>query len=202
MGITKKGENTKKRIVRSATKLIYENGYKNTSIDDILKDSDTTKGSFYFHFRNKDEVAMAAVGKFYSYMKREMLEPMKDNEKGSLDAISSMFDIITENMERQECVGGCFLGNMALEISDCREEMRVDLVEIFKDFKDRLTETILRGQGLGEIRVDRKAGELAHFILAVIEGGLLLAKVMKEITPLKDSKDQAMLFLHPVAGAH
>jgi TetR/AcrR family transcriptional regulator, transcriptional repressor for nem operon len=202
MGVKKKGESTKQRIVRSATKLIYNNGYKNTSIDDILTDSDTTKGSFYYHFKNKDEVARAAVGKFYSYMKRTMLEPMNDSEKGSLDAISIMFDLITANMERQECVGGCLLGNMALEISDCREEMRVDLAEIFKDFGERLKEIIVRGQGLGEIRVDRDAGEMANFVIAVMEGGLLLSKVMKEITPLKDSKDQAMLFLHPVVEVH
>ncbi len=197
MGDMKKGEATKKRIVRSATVLIHKNGYKNTSVDDILKDCDVTKGSFYFHFRNKDEVAKAAAELFYSHMKRNMLDVMDDEGPGAVDAVSRMLDIITENMERSGCTGGCLLGNMALEVSDFNEEVREKLAVIFVDFRERLKAVVERGQAAGEIRRDREAGELANFIVAVIEGGLLLAKVMKYIVPLRDAKEQALTFLRP-----
>lgn len=197
MGEMKKGDVTKRRIVRSATRLIHRNGYKNTSVDDILKDCDVTKGSFYFHFRNKDEVAKAAAKLFYSHVEKNLLVMSEGDESGSLDRISSILDLMTEGMEKSGCTGGCLLGNMALELSDSNEEVRGELADIFHDFRERLKVLIDRGQKEGVIRIDRGPEELANFVLAVIEGGLLLSKVMKDIAPLKDAKDQAVTFLSP-----
>lgn len=46
--------NTKAKIVNSAWKLFYEQGYDDTTIDEIVEDSETSKGSFYHYFSSKD----------------------------------------------------------------------------------------------------------------------------------------------------
>lgn len=50
----KTGRNTKGRIVSAAWKLFYEQGYDNTTIEDIIFESETSKGSFYHYFEGKD----------------------------------------------------------------------------------------------------------------------------------------------------
>lgn len=50
----KNGRNTKSRIVSAAWKLFYDNGYDNTTIEDIVFESGTSKGSFYHYFESKD----------------------------------------------------------------------------------------------------------------------------------------------------
>ena len=50
----KDSRNTKGRIVESAWELFYEQGYENTTIDDIVEHSETSKGSFYHYFDSKD----------------------------------------------------------------------------------------------------------------------------------------------------
>ena len=50
----KNSQNTKKKIVSAAWKLFYDQGYDNTTIDDIVFDSGTSKGSFYHYFSGKD----------------------------------------------------------------------------------------------------------------------------------------------------
>lgn len=50
----KSGRNTKGRIVSAAWKLFYEQGYDNTTIEDIIFESETSKGSFYHYFEGKD----------------------------------------------------------------------------------------------------------------------------------------------------
>ena len=49
-----KGKNHKKKIVSAAWKLFYEQGYDNTTVDDIVEESGTSKGSFYPYFEGKD----------------------------------------------------------------------------------------------------------------------------------------------------
>ena len=57
----KKAEGTRRNILEKAFELIYERGYQNTSIDDILATTGVTKGAFYYHFQNKDEMGLAII---------------------------------------------------------------------------------------------------------------------------------------------
>ncbi|MBR4684493.1 MAG: TetR/AcrR family transcriptional regulator [Spirochaetia bacterium] len=52
----KTGATTKARLAESAWKLFYEKGYDNTTIEDIVDDSGTSKGSFYHYFKGKDDL--------------------------------------------------------------------------------------------------------------------------------------------------
>ena len=52
----KTGASTKARLAESAWKLFYEKGYENTTIEDIVDDSGTSKGSFYHYFKGKDDL--------------------------------------------------------------------------------------------------------------------------------------------------
>ena len=50
----KRGKNTKKKIVSAAWKLFYEQGYENTTVEEIIDASGTSRGSFYHYFSGKD----------------------------------------------------------------------------------------------------------------------------------------------------
>jgi TetR/AcrR family transcriptional repressor of nem operon len=58
-----KGTITKERILSKAIGLIQRRGIASTSINDLQKATGMTKGSLYFHFKNKDAVAHAALEK-------------------------------------------------------------------------------------------------------------------------------------------
>ena len=49
-------QNVKRRIVDAAWELFYEKGYDDTTVDDIIRLSETSKGSFYYYFNTKDEL--------------------------------------------------------------------------------------------------------------------------------------------------
>ena len=52
----KNSRNTKGRIIAAAWKLFYEQGYEETTVEDIVFESETSKGSFYHYFKGKDEL--------------------------------------------------------------------------------------------------------------------------------------------------
>lgn len=81
----KSGRNTKGRIVSAAWKLFYEQGYENTTVEDIIFESETSKGSFYHYFEGKD----ALLGSL-SVLFDEKYEELRDELKPEMDAIDKL----------------------------------------------------------------------------------------------------------------
>lgn len=76
---------TKSRIVTAAWKLFYQNGYENTTIDDIVEASQTSKGSFYHYFESKD----ALLGSL-SYLFDEKYSELEEKMDPALDPIKKL----------------------------------------------------------------------------------------------------------------
>lgn len=86
--MSKKSSNlTKKRIVSAAWKLFYEQGYENTTIDEIVEESCTSRGSFYHYFDSKDALLSSL-----SYVFDEKYEEISE----SLDWSQNCFDILVQ----------------------------------------------------------------------------------------------------------
>ena len=80
----KSTRNTKGKIVSAAWKLFYEQGYDNTTVEDIINESETSKGSFYHYFEGKDALLGSLSMVFdekYEELKQEMPESMSAVEK-------------------------------------------------------------------------------------------------------------------------
>jgi TetR/AcrR family transcriptional regulator, transcriptional repressor for nem operon len=192
-----KGDRTKERIVRTATRLIHTRGYKNTSLDDIFTESGINKGSFYFHFSGKDELVDAVIDHFFGGIEHRLV-PLFNGPGTSLEKLSAYFEGLAWLMERSGCTGGCLLGNLTLEVSDWHEGLRDHLSSCFDRLKGHLVDVITGGQRSGDIRTDRSADELATFVVALIEGALMLSRVKKDIGPLRALSRDALAFLRAV----
>lgn len=85
--MTKKynSRNTKGRIISAAWRLFYEHGYDNTTIEDIVFESETSRGSFYHYFEGKD----ALIGSL-SYVFDEKYEEIIKNIDTSLDSFEKL----------------------------------------------------------------------------------------------------------------
>jgi len=82
----KKSErNTKGKIVTAAWKLFYEQGYDETTIEDIVEESETSKGSFYHYFEGKDDL----LGTL-SYLFDEKYQELAEN----IDFEGNSFEIL------------------------------------------------------------------------------------------------------------
>ena len=80
----KSGRNTKGRIVSAAWKLFYEQGYDNTTVEDIIFESETSKGSFYHYFEGKDALLGSLSMIFdekYEALRQEMASDMHAVDK-------------------------------------------------------------------------------------------------------------------------
>ena len=91
-------EGTKSRILDAALEVFSTKGYHDTSVDEIVERSETSKGSVYFHFPNKQSLFLALVDKFADLLERRVTEAIAGEDEGiarvraALEATLKCFD--------------------------------------------------------------------------------------------------------------
>lgn len=79
MARNKYSEITEQRILDSASKLFLEQGWERTTIQDIINDlGDLTRGSFYHHFKSKDEIIDAVTTRMFD--KSDLFDILKEDK--------------------------------------------------------------------------------------------------------------------------
>lgn len=161
---------TRDQIVNRAADLIWRQGYSRTSVDDIIRNAGVCKGSFYHHFSSKESLGLAVIDAW--------TEHFGSHIRANLDAGRSpeqnLHAILDAMVTAQEESGylGCPLGRLALEMGDVSEVFRARLEAGFDGLRETFA-TYLREAGMEE----RQASEHGRYLLATLEGSLMLDKV-------------------------
>ncbi len=185
-----KGATTKEEILQTACRLVYRQGFNNTSLDDILRESGVGKGNFYYHFKSKDELGYAILDRLALWTEEQIGQETLRGDGDPIEEIFRLFDFIAEMQRETGCVGGCPLGNLALEMSDIHDGFRQRIGEILITWRNQISEAITRAQAKGQLARNVHSDALADFIIAGIEGGILLAKVRKDVAVLEGCLDE------------
>lgn len=73
---------TRERILDAALQAFSRKGYHGTRLDDIVEESETSKGAIYFHFANKERLFLALVDQFADLLERRVLEAIEREPRG------------------------------------------------------------------------------------------------------------------------
>jgi TetR/AcrR family transcriptional repressor of nem operon len=177
---------TKEHIVEVASRLMHLRGFNHTSIDDVLKESGVGKGNFYYYFKSKEELGYAIIENNLKRFSELVLKRAFANQREGLRQIDKFLDIILELHRERKCAGGCPMGNMAMEMSDIHEGFRRRFQAVFEGWRLQVAGVLQRAKLSGRLRDDTDPTALAQFIIAGVEGGILLTKVKKDITVLEN----------------
>lgn len=158
------------RMQTKGLELFYKKGYYNTSIDDILKELDLSKGAFYYHFQSKEDffvsiVQNMVVRKVYTLM----IEPIE----GKVDpatAIERCFENALATAEHNELDYGFVLGNFITEFNGRNEEISKYLKDIYKVWEVNLVTTLQKGKTDGFIARHVDSEGVASFLIASYMG--------------------------------
>src|SRR5262245_3500752 len=193
---TRDGRPTREAILGAATRLIHVNGYNNTSLDDVLRESGVGKGNFYYHFKSKEELGYAILDQIVASFLSRTLDPcFSDPTARPLTQIYCFIDRVLETQRQWNCVGGCPLGNLASELSDVHEGFRIRLASVFSAWRERLTLAVRAAQGRGEVAADGRGEAIAQFLVASLEGAILMTKLTKDIRVMEACTDELKRYL-------
>ncbi len=177
----------KEQILEAATRLMALQGYHRTALDDVLRESGAGKGNFYHYFRSKEDLGYAIVDRLLGQLQARVLTPIF----GALDAapltqVEAFLEQILAIQRARNGVGGCPLGNLAAELADAHEGFRQRLARAFNRWRECLGAALARAQADGALAADVDADGLARFLVAGLEGAILLTKVQKDIRIMED----------------
>jgi TetR/AcrR family transcriptional repressor of nem operon len=180
----------------AATRLMQVKGYTATSLDDVLRESGVGKGSFYHFFRSKEELGHAILATILEAFIAKTVDPcFSDPAVKPLAQIRCFLDRVVATQRAGNCVGGCPLGNLASELSDVHEGFRSRLAEVFSAWRGRLTRALEQAQGRGEVHADCRPESVAHFVVASLEGAILMTKVTKDIGVMEQCVEELKRYL-------
>ena len=150
----KNTRNTKGRIISAAWKLFYEQGYEDTTVEDIVFESETSKGSFYHYFDGKD----ALLGTL-AYVFDETYEELKETMSPDLDAMEKLAYLNHELFAMID--GGVSMDLLARLLSTqllARGEKH--LLDRNRTYFKLLRQIIADGQKAGQLRTDCTVNEV------------------------------------------
>ncbi|WP_343667847.1 TetR/AcrR family transcriptional regulator [Chitinophaga sp.] len=184
----KKAAATRINILQKAFELIYVKGYKATSIDDIIATTQVTKGAFYYHFKNKDEMGVAIINELMKpVLTGSFIEPL---QKGgpALDAIYNLMYHLLMKDEFLKVEYGCPVANLTSEMSPWNEEFNNVLNEVTRQWTKLMISTIEQGKKDGTIRKDVNAKQVTMFVMSGYWG-------VRNFGKLENSRSPYVLYL-------
>ena len=162
----KKAEATRITILQKAYDLIYLSGYHKTSIDDILATTRVTKGAFYYHFKNKDEMGIAIIKEI---LKPKFITQITEHfnlEADPLEALYSMISILLSDNEFMKFEQGCPLSNFIQEMTPKSIAFTEVLAALTDEWKQIIIINIEIGKKSGFIHTNVQPESVAIFIIS------------------------------------
>jgi TetR/AcrR family transcriptional regulator, transcriptional repressor for nem operon len=184
----KKAEATRLSILQRSFELIYVKGYQTTSIDDILATTQVTKGAFYYHFKNKDEMGLAIIDELLKpSFAATFIQPLLSGADPVKIIYDMMFQILMKN-EFLKVEYGCPAANLTLEMAPWHAAFTTALNNLSEEWKNAIIQCIRNGKKNGNIRADVKPEQVAIFIMSGYWG-------IRNIGKLNNSRSVYLIFL-------
>ena len=150
----KNARNTKGRIISAAWRLFYEQGYEDTTVEDIVFESETSKGSFYHYFDGKD----ALLGTL-AYVFDEKYEELMETMDPSMTAMEKLIYLNHELFAMID--GGISMDLLARLLStQLLAKGEKHLLDRNRTYFKLLRQIISQGQRDGQLRTDRTVNEI------------------------------------------
>lgn len=184
--LTPKGHATRERIVATAADLMHDNGVAATSLGDVQKAAGVGVSQVYHYFGDKDALIRAVV----AHRIQGLLSTL-----GGLDTMEGLRawrDLLVDTLGQRNCQGGCPIGSLAGELAESFPQCRTDLAGGFDQWEAAIRAGLQAMCDRGDLRRKANPDRLATALLAAAEGGMLLAQVRRDPTPLATALDEVL----------
>lgn len=193
-----KAEETRQAIIEKAAVIFNKNGYQRTTMSMLTKSLGLTKGAIYGHFADKDALAVEAFR--YSVQKEsDRVRVRLKLHEGAVDKLRAFARTFLDFFDEIVQSGGCPILNTAVDSDDAHPQLYGEVRKVLTDWEGRLVSMVNAGKESGQIRPSADAELFAATFIALIEGGILLAKTIGERKYLASSVKGINLLIDQMA---
>jgi TetR/AcrR family transcriptional regulator, transcriptional repressor for nem operon len=180
-GLTRKGQETRQRIVDVAADLIFEHGVAHTTIEHVRAAADVSSSQLYHYFDDKPALVRAVV----EHQADTIVGGQQTFDLSSLDGLRAWRDWVVEHQRELNCRGGCPIGSLGSELAETDPGARAQVAEGFKRWEAAIQSGLREMHARGRLTPDADPDTLALALLAALQGGLLLTQIKRDTKPLE-----------------
>ena len=178
-----KADRTRQFIIETTAGIFNTKGYAGTSLADLTEATGLTKGSIYGNFGNKEDVALACFD--YNLSKINQAVQQRLEQETSFHKKLLVYAQVYHSFNATAFPkGGCPILNTAIEADDTNNLLKDKASKAIQAWKKRLVDLIKGGIKAGEFKTDTTPDQTALSMIALIEGGFMIAKVTNDPTSL------------------
>jgi len=175
---------TPQEIIRKSIEVFREKGYYRASMADLAKANGLSKGVFYHHFANKEEVMKLALKASTAWFEKHIFSiayaedlPGKQRLQRMAD---TLYEILTENIR------GCFYAKTILETSHVEDTFLKQINYFFVQFEDALQHIFK------EKYTEEELNQVVQMSISDIEGSMIMMQLKKDPQLLKAALDRTI----------
>lgn len=176
----KKG--AKERIIDAASHLFYFEGYNQTGINQILKESGSSKDSMYRHFSSKEEIAVTYLKNRHIMWMGKLLDYIKPN-KTNKEKLISGFDYLNDWLTEVE-FRGCGFQNIICDLPKDQQKIKDQVVLHKNELRDFIHD-LLKNESQ---YTTKEAEQLGDEVLVLMEGAIILSQIQNNTWPIISAK--------------
>ena len=186
--LTRKGQETRRRIVDAAADLIFQQGVAHTTIEDVRAAADVSSSQLYHYFDDKPALVRAVV----DHQADTIVAGQETFDLSSLDGLRAWRDWVVEHQRELNCSGGCPIGSLGSELAETDPEARAHVADGFNRWEATIQSGLREMHARGRLTPDTDPDTLALALLAALQGGLLLTQIERNTKPLEAALDSIL----------
>ncbi|MDI5985448.1 TetR family transcriptional regulator C-terminal domain-containing protein [Halomonas sp. M4R5S39] len=174
---------TKERLLEAGLTMLLEHGYNDLGIQALLEATGTPKGSFYHHFRSKEDFALQVIDRYMEEVHLGLDLSLGNASLPPLERVRRFFELSQEKY-RQEGYLGCLLGGVGQELSGISETFRRKIETCFAGIAERVADCLEEARQQGDLPPDSDPRQMADLLVDCWEGAALRSRLRRDPGPL------------------
>ncbi len=174
-----KAERTRQFIIEKSAPIFNKKGYDGTSLSDLIEATGLTKGAIYGNFENKDDVAVEAFEYNLSLI-HDVINLRHTSGESSIQWLLKIPQFYRNTHRKIAVQGGCPILNAAVDADDNNSLLHKKVFQSINSWRHNIEQIIREGQTRKEIKKEINGADYATIFIALIEGGIMLAKALRE----------------------
>ncbi len=165
--------------------MLLEHGYNDLGIQALLEATRTPKGSFYHHFKDKEDFALQVIERYMEQVHAGLDACLLDEGRRPVERVRRFFEMTSEAYREQGYMG-CLLGGLGQELSGVSDVFRRKIEECFSEIAGRIATCLETARASGDIPPDSDTRRIASLLVDCWEGAALRSRLRGNAAPLTE----------------
>jgi AcrR family transcriptional regulator len=136
---------TRQRLIESAVRRFYRDGFRNVGIDQVYSDVGISKTAFYKHFESKEDLMLAVMAEQSRRLQESLRDTIRERGGGTVvGQLRAVFDLVEQVIESDD-FHGCIFVNVTMEFPLPHEPAHIEALRAKQAFEDAMFEIAERG---------------------------------------------------------